>query len=131
MASLDDRVVDGAAHYAVRENGDLAFLTDGNEIAAIPAGEWIEVEEIGERLAENWPPDDLDYLMHDLAYLLGVRWGHTGASAKASDVASELFNNEEALMEAAFGAVGAPLGDKKLRGEAVDTIRRWFRRRQP
>lgn len=129
MADLDDRIVEGAAHYAVADDGSLRFTTDGREVETIGPGEWVEVHEVGTRLAITWPPDDLEYLMHDLAYLLGVGWGYTGRPATGEDVASEVFNNEEALLEAAFAAVRASLDDKRLRDEAVKVVRRCFRAR--
>ncbi len=71
-ADLDDRIVAGAAHYSVAEDGSLRFTTDGREVATIGAGEWVEVHDVGTRLVDTWPPDDLEYLLQDLAHLLGV-----------------------------------------------------------
>lgn len=131
MSDLADRTIDGAARYAVEDDGGLVFTTDGQQVAAIEPGSWVEVHETEPRLVKEWPPADLDYLMENLAELLGVGWGYTGAPAKASDVASEVYNNEEALLRAAFAAVDAPLDeDKELRRRAEKLVRQWFRGRR-
>ncbi len=126
LDNLESRTV-SAARYSVGDDGRLLFTTDGVEVESVEAGRWIEVDQLGSPLVSSWPPPDLDYLMNDLAVLLGVGWGHTGRPAVAADVSSEVFNDEEALLEAAFEAVDAPLDEKKLRAEAVELIRRWFR----
>lgn len=126
LATLEDEVVEGAVNYTVTEDGGLVLRTDGHAVATFRVGEWLEVHPVGTRLTERWPPPGLHYLMHDLTHLLVARWGNTGQPATAEDVASEVFNDAEALLSVTFDAVGASLDDHRLRDEALDTIRRFF-----
>ena len=59
MANGSEDVVE-AGGYVVNDAGDLVLHGGGDHIRSVSAGQWIEVRELGIRLAEEWPCPEVD-----------------------------------------------------------------------
>lgn len=73
-ADGSQRSVEGS-RYDVSGDGALEVWLDGVLERRWQAGDWISIDRIGTRLAEAWPPPNLDCVVGDVAVALG-RLGH-------------------------------------------------------
>jgi hypothetical protein len=124
-----------ATNSDVADDGSIAVLADDNVVLRAGAGSWIEIRPIGRRLTTSWPPDNLDLLLDNLSYKLGVGFGHTqpGGVGPESSYRSGLLNELESLTAAVLGRVGldASHSDNRPEADAVrDIIRRHFHLRR-
>lgn len=65
-----------ADSYEVTNDASALFHGGNRTVAQLPAGTWIEIHEIGERLADSWPSPLLDQVLDTVAARLGVHYGH-------------------------------------------------------
>lgn len=62
--------------YTVDDVGDLHLVGGGHPIFHCRADAWVMIDPLGTRLAERWPPENLESAVRAVAELLGVRFGH-------------------------------------------------------
>lgn len=65
-----------ADHYEVESDGTLLLYDDALILEAFEAETWVEVQDLGTRLAAVWPPLDLAHLLDTAATRLGLQYGH-------------------------------------------------------
>lgn len=120
-----------STHYVVTDDGSLVVFADDNEVFRATSDEWIDIRELGTRLAATWPPDDLEFLLDNLYTKLGLGYGHTtpGGLGPVSAYGSGLLNELETLTTAVLERVGldASASNRRREADAVrDIIRRHF-----
>ncbi len=92
--------------YEIADDGSLVIRGGGTEIDRIAAGGWIQVTNLGTRLAEVWPPATLALVIDNVAELLGVRYGHFVYELRDLDrFADWRLNDLESLTRAVLEAV--------------------------
>lgn len=114
----------GADRYTVDDSGELIVNGGDTELLRCRAGEWVVVNALGTRLAERWPPDDLDLVVASVAEELGVRFGHYVHELRELDRFEDWrMNDLDALTAEFLAAVRADAADSSHRAE-VAAVRR-------
>lgn len=115
--SLDDgsvQIVEASGH-TVGDKGELVLVADGELVLALPPGRWALVDELGTRLAAEWPPPNLAAVLDSLAHVLVAKYGHVVWSrCEESTFASGVFNEVDSL-------AGAVLALHQVDPESTDT----------
>lgn len=115
--TLDVVEADG---YEVADDGVLVLRAGGRELRRVPAGDWVEVRDLGLR-----PPPDVDALLDDLCVGLGL-CPPPEAHARLRDSPP---HGIDAFTDAVLVAEGLdPLLDKQLRRRVRATVARHFAR---
>ena len=116
--------------YAVEESGDLVVSGGTSELLRCHADEWVLVETLGTRLANEWPPGDLDLLVISVAEVLGVRYGHYVHELRDPRKFEDWrMNDLDALSDQFLSAVGIDASEKSRRAEVAavhDVVARHF-----
>jgi hypothetical protein len=109
--------------YAVEDSGDLTVSGGTSELLRCRSGEWVIVDDLGTRLAREWPPDDLDLVVQSVAEVLGVRYGHYVHELRDSRRFEDWrMNDLDSLSEQFLAAVGID-GSEKTRRPEVEAVR--------
>lgn len=96
-----------ASGYDIDDDGGLVLTLDGQAVRSWRLRQWITVDEVGTRIAAEWPAPGLRDVLETLLTILAVKYGyyvhHVGDESKYS---SEVFNEVDALAGAVLAAVG-------------------------
>ncbi|MCP3988422.1 MAG: hypothetical protein GY724_05085 [Actinomycetia bacterium] len=93
--------------YEVADDGSIVFTGGGSVVDRFAPGEWMEVNSIGIRLSETWPPPELALEIDTVAERLGVHYGHYVHALRDLDrFESWRMNELEDLTTAVFTAIG-------------------------
>jgi hypothetical protein len=116
--------------YAVEDSGDLTVSGGASELLRCRSGEWVMVDTLGTRLADEWPPHDLDLVVESAAEVLGVRYGHYVHELRDPRRFGDWrMNDLDALSEQFLAAVGIDASEKTRRAEVAavrDVVARHF-----
>lgn len=110
-----------ASDYEVNEDRSLALTLDSRVVRTWSPGQWVTVDEVGIRLANEWPAPGLDDLLQTLKTILGLKYGHyvhhVGTGEKYT---SAVFNELDAFAGAVLASVGIAIDSTNDRSEIVD-----------
>jgi hypothetical protein len=96
-----------ADEYAVDDAGDLRLIGGGRPVFDCRADDWMMIDALGTRLAERWPPENLEHAVEAIAELLGVRFGYyVHALREVARFEDWRMNDLETFCGAIFDAVG-------------------------
>jgi hypothetical protein len=111
-----------ADRYEVAEDASVVFYGGGREVARVQAGAWVEIHEVGRRLAESWPPPRLCSVLEAVASRLGVHYGHyVHGLVDPSAFGDWRLNDLDTLTDAIFTAIAADPEAGTSRSEVADT----------
>jgi hypothetical protein len=106
--------------YAVEDSGDLTLSGGASELLRCRSGEWVMVDALGTRLADEWPPDNLDVVVESVAEVLAVTFGHYVHELRDSRKFEDWrMNDLDVLTVQLLGAVGIDSNEKPRRAEAL------------
>jgi len=110
-----------ASQYQVNEDGRLALTLDSRVIRTWSPGQWVTVDEVGIRLANEWPSPRLDDLLVAVKTILGLKYGHdVHHVGDGEKYASAVFNELDASAGAVLAAVGIAADSTDDRSEIAD-----------
>ena len=120
-----------ATHYNVADDGMLAIWIEKSEVARLQPGTWLEVRDLGTRLTNSWPPDNLELLISEIYYVLCVGYGydHPRQLGPLSTYEPGLMNELQMLTQTAMEQVGLDAEaseDREIAHKVRDVICRKF-----